>query len=54
MIVPGPVVYSYNKVAVSGTDFKYSFCLKRCDLILHKLSRFKLTDLLYDKNSRMS
>ncbi len=34
MIVPGPAGYSYNKVAVAVTDFKYQFCLKRCDLIL--------------------
>ncbi len=29
MIVPGPAGYSYNKVAVAVTDFKYQFCLKR-------------------------
>ncbi len=34
MIVPGPAGYSYNKVAVAVTDFKYQFCLKRCNLIL--------------------
>ncbi len=34
MIVPGPVGYSYNKVAVAVTDIKYQFCLKRSNLIL--------------------
>ncbi len=51
MIVPGSVGYSCNKVAVAGTDVKYQFCLKGCDLILFSLnkllpSRFKLTDPL--------
>ncbi len=31
MIVPGPAGYSYYKVAVAGTYFKYQLCLKRCD-----------------------
>ncbi len=46
IIVPGPAGYSYNKVAVAVTDFKYRFCLKRCDLILFTWSKFKLTDML--------
>ncbi len=49
MIVPGSVGYSCNKVAVAGTDFKYQFCLKGCDLIL-----FNLTTRCYDSNSGMS
>ncbi len=35
MIVPGPAGYSYNKVAVTVTDFNDQFCLKGCDLILY-------------------
>ncbi len=49
MIVSGSVGYSCNKVAVAGTDFKYQFCLKGCDLIL-----FNLTSRCYDSNSGMS
>ncbi len=38
-IVPGSVGYSCNKVVVAGTDIKYQFCFKGCDLILFKWNK---------------
>ncbi len=42
VIVPGPAGYSYNKVAVAGTYFKYQFCLKRCDFLKRNLTFLSL------------
>ncbi len=38
-IVPGPVVYTCNKVVVAGADIKYQFFLKRCNIILFKWNK---------------